>query len=125
MVQFDREIQPAADLLMIPHRTQRRKSICTPIREVSVEESFQMNGPLMKKKSIEFDENDETDKNNNLKNVSKIFNYDEKDEFLDEVEEFVEEDPLTWIDAESFGGVFTHHGSNLFLRLGALSNLNF
>lgn len=26
----------------------------------------------------------------------------------------------TWINTDSFGNVFTHEGSNLFLRLGAL-----
>ena len=37
------------------------------------------------------------------------------------LEEEETQDPLTWIDADSFGSVFTHHGSSMFLRLGALS----
>ena len=32
-----------------------------------------------------------------------------------------EEEPVTYVDAESLGSIFTHHGSSMFLRLGALS----
>lgn len=91
----------------------RRKSVCMTIKENSVEESHGLQDFLKKQERFQRDEQTSDKKEDDENSLN------EKDENkLDDEED--EDEPLTWIDAESFGSVFTHHGSNLFLRLGAL-----
>ena len=91
------------------------------IRENSVIDSFDEDDANNNK-----EKESEKDKNNNDLKFS--LNYEENKsgevKNKDGIDACGDEEPLTWIDAESFGSVFTHHGSNLFLRLGALGNIH-
>ena len=48
---------------------------------------------------------------------------DSVDETLGSAEDLMADDSPEWVDLNKFGSIFTHHGSSLYLRLGALCKL--
>ncbi|ESO12669.1 hypothetical protein HELRODRAFT_159246 [Helobdella robusta] len=99
-----REIEPATDIPKLSGRMMHRSSICATIQENSAEsvnsdESLFPLPTALKHRQVQNQEQPQTELPGKVND-------------------------LTWIDADSFGSVFTHHGSNLFLRFGALAELH-